>query len=126
MKTVEEQAEIDALVKLKGGPEDNLSWDPEVSHILPKIYRFLLKTGTQKYRFCASKHSSVRQVYNHIGIDPLHRIHTCITQSHTVKYINIELFGSQHRNPLVPITQNQNTSPNIESIILNSILQQDW
>ncbi|XP_018647683.1 hypothetical protein Smp_123970 [Schistosoma mansoni] len=29
MKIVEEQTEIDALVKLKGGPEENLSWDPE-------------------------------------------------------------------------------------------------
>ncbi|CAH8435827.1 unnamed protein product [Schistosoma margrebowiei] len=38
MKTVEEQAEIDALIKLKGGPEDNLSWDPEPTlPIIPMV-----------------------------------------------------------------------------------------
>ncbi|CAH8434127.1 unnamed protein product [Schistosoma rodhaini] len=38
MKIVEEQTEIDALVKLKGGPEGNLSWDPEPTlPIIPMV-----------------------------------------------------------------------------------------
>ncbi|TNN16572.1 hypothetical protein EWB00_000246 [Schistosoma japonicum] len=35
MKIVEDEAEINALISLKGGPEGNLLWDPEP--ILPKI-----------------------------------------------------------------------------------------